>query len=169
MLERKVSLKKFISLFVVMFIIWILMAGFDVQELMVGAIVSGILSYILSSYVNFSFSLNIVPKLILFVLIYIPTLIIELIKANLDVAKRVIDPKLPINPGIVKVPTKVKGDVGKLTLANSITLTPGTISIDVDEENVYVHWIDVQGKTAEEYQNNISSSFEKILGRIFND
>lgn len=145
------------------------MAGFDVQELMMGAVVSIILSYLLSSYVNFSFDLKVIPKLFLFVLLYIPILIIELIKANIDVAKRVLNPKLPINPGIVKVPTSIKGDVGKLVLANSITLTPGTISIDADEDNVYVHWIDVKGSTPEAYQNSISSSFEKVLRRIFND
>lgn len=145
------------------------MAGFDVQELIVGGVVSIILSYILSSYVNFSFDLKVIPKLILFVVLYIPILIIELIKANIDVAKRVLDPKLPINPGIVKVPTKVKGDIGKLVLANSITLTPGTISIDADDENVYIHWIDVKGSSPEEYQKDISSSFEKVLRRIFND
>lgn len=162
-------MKKFISLFLSLLVIWIAIAGINIQELMLGAIVAGILSYILSSYLDFSISFTIIPKLILFILLYIPTLIIELIKANLDVAKRVLDPKLPINPGIVKVPTQVKGEVGKLVLANSITLTPGTISIDADDENVYIHWIDVKGKNSDEYQKNISSSFEKILRRIFND
>lgn len=152
-----------------MFIIWVLMAGFNVQEVIVGAAVSIILSVILSNYVQLSFKLNVVIKLLMFIFMYIPILIIELIKANLDVAKRVLNPNLPINPGIVKVPTKVKSDLGKLTLANSITLTPGTISIDADEENVYIHWIDVKGETAEEHQKHISSSFEGVLGRIFND
>lgn len=145
------------------------MAGVHVQELIVGVVVSLILSYILASYVNFSFGIKAIPKVMLFVLLYIPVLIIELIKANVDVAKRVLNPKLPINPGFVKVPTKLKGDIGKLVLANSITLTPGTISIDVDEENVFIHWIDVKGKTTEEHQKHVSSKFETILGRIFND
>jgi multicomponent Na+:H+ antiporter subunit E len=145
------------------------MAGVHVQELIVGAVVSLILSYILSSYVNFSLDVKSILKVIMFVVLYIPVLILELIKANLDVAKRVLNPKLPINPGIVKVPTRIKGDFGKLVLVNSITLTPGTISIDADEENVYIHWIDVKGATQEAYQKEISGSFEKVLGRIFND
>lgn len=162
-------MKKFISLFLILFVIWISVSGLHIQELMLGAVVAAILSYILSSYLNFSISLKIIPKLIMFLLLYIPNLIIELIKANLDVAKRVLDPKLPINPGIVKIPTQVKGDLGKLVLANSITLTPGTISIDADDENVYIHWIDVKGANSGEYQKNVSSSFEKLLRRIFND
>lgn len=161
------KLKKILSLSLVMFVIWLLMTGFDVQELVVGVIVSLTLAIILGKYVNFSFGLSIVPKLLLFIVLYIPTLIIELIKANLDVAKRVLDPKLPIKPGIVKVPTAIKNDTGKLILANSITLTPGTISIDADDENVYIHWIEVSGDSPEAYQNKISSKFENILRRIF--
>lgn len=163
------NLKKFISLFLILFAIWIFVAGYNIQELILGGIVAAILSYILSGYLNISLNIAIIPKLLIFIIVYIPTLVIELIKANLDVAKRVLDPKLPINPGIVKIPTALKGDVGKLILANSITLTPGTISIDADSENVYIHWIDVKGKNSEEYQSHVSSSFEKILRRIFND
>lgn len=162
-------MKKVISLSLVMFVIWLLLAGVHVQEMIVGAAVSIILSIIISNYIQLSLNLKSLVKLLMFVFMYIPIMVVELIKANVDVAKRVLNPKLPINPGIVKVPTKVKGDLGKLTLANSITLTPGTISLDADEENVYIHWIDVKGKTPEEYQKNISSSFETVLGRIFND
>lgn len=169
MLREVKNLKKFISLFLILFAIWVCVSGLDIQELMLGAVVAAILSYILSSYLDFTFRLNVVPKLVIFLLLYIPNLILELIKANLDVAKRVLDPKLPINPGIVKVPTQIKSEFGKLVLANSITLTPGTISMDADEENVYIHWIDVQGQSPQEYQNKVSSSFEKILRRIFND
>lgn len=162
-------MKKVISLCLVMFGIWILMTGIDIQELIVGLAVSIILSVVLANYINFSFGLSVVPRAVMFIVLYIPVMIIELIKANIDVAKRVLNPKLPINPGIVKVPTKIKGDAGKLVLCNSITLTPGTISLDADEENVYIHWIDVKGQTPEQHQSEISSSFEKVLGRVFND
>lgn len=87
--------------------------------------------------------------------------------ANLDVARRVLSIKIPLNPGIVKVKTDLKSDFGKLTLANSITLTPGTLSIDVEDDYIYIHTIDVKGKTESENQANISGPFEKILGGIF--
>ena len=101
--------------------------------------------------------------------VYIPVLIVALIKANLDVAKRVLNPALPLNPGFVKIPTELNSDLGKLTLANSITLTPGTLSIDADDHSIYIHWIDVQGDSAEAYQANVSSGFEKTLRRVFHD
>lgn len=162
-------MKKFISLFLVLFLLWIFVAGFEASELMLGGIVAVILSYILSGYINVTVSISSVSKIFIFVLTYIPVLIVELIKANLDVAKRVLDPKLPLNPGFVKIPTNIKNDLGKLTLANSITLTPGTLSIDADEDNIYIHWIDVAGDSTDEYQKKVSSAFENILRRIFND
>ncbi|MEA1925553.1 MAG: Na+/H+ antiporter subunit E, partial [Candidatus Altiarchaeota archaeon] len=69
--------------------------------------------------------------------------LLALTKANLDVAYRVITGK--INPGIVKISPGLKTDLGITLLANSITLTPGTLSVEVGEENsLYVHWIDVK-------------------------
>jgi len=52
-------------------------------------------------------------------------------------------------------------------LANSITLTPGTLSIDIVDDYIYVHTVDVKGKNEDENQKEISKSFENILGGIF--
>jgi multicomponent Na+:H+ antiporter subunit E len=106
-------------------------------------------------------------KLVKFIFIYIPVFIWKLILANLDVARRVLSPKIPLKPGIVKVPTGLKGELAKLTLANSITLTPGTLSIDIIDEHIYVHTVEVKGKTEAENQKEISGAFERILGGIF--
>ncbi len=66
-------------------------------------------------------------------------------RANIDVACRVITGK--IRPGIVKVPTGLRNDFGLALLANSITLTPGTLSVDVDEKNnLYVHCINLKSR-----------------------
>lgn len=162
-------MKKHLSLFVVIYLLWLAIAGINVSEMILGGVVALILSYILADYVNAALTAGTIVKTILFIGLYIPTLIIELIKANLDVAKRVLDPKLPLHPGFVKIPTDIKSDVGKLTLANSITLTPGTLSIDADEDNIYIHWIDVKGESKADYQKHVSSKFENILRRISND
>ena len=68
----------------------------------------------------------------------------EMAKANFDVAYRVITGK--INPGIVKITPKLKTDLGATMLANSITLTPGTLTVDIDENtnDLYIHWINVK-------------------------
>ena len=73
------------------------------------------------------------------VLRYLPWLIREVVKANIDVAKRVIDPNLPISPCLFDAPVSQKTDLGQALYANSITLTPGTISVDLDSNVIRVH------------------------------
>ena len=78
---------------------------------------------------------------------------------------------LNINPGIVKIETKLKSDYGLAMLANCITLTPGTIAMDIVEEKgsvyMYIHWIDVKTKEEEEASNIIKGAFEPWVRRIF--
>lgn len=63
----------------------------------------------------------------------------EIVKANIDVARRILDPKLPISPTLVRVKTSQKSELGQVIYANSITLTPGTVSILVSEGSILVH------------------------------
>ncbi|HIE06209.1 MAG TPA: Na+/H+ antiporter subunit E [bacterium (Candidatus Stahlbacteria)] len=100
-------------------------------------------------------------------IIYIPYFIWFMIRANLDVAFRVLHPERPINPGIVKIKTTLKTDTARVFLANSITLTPGTMTCDIDGEYLYIHWIDVQAKDTEGASRIIARPFERILRRIF--
>ena len=159
-------MKTTISTFLVLLAIWVLLTGFNWMEVVLGAAVSLVLAIIISRFVNYSFGFGIILGLIKFIVIYIPVFIFKLVLANIDIAYRVLSPKLPINPGIVKVPTKLKSDFGKFVLANSITLTPGTLSLDVEDDEVIVHWVNVKGKTSGEHQSRISKTFEKLLGGI---
>ena len=70
---------------------------------------------------------------------YVPWLIVQVIRSNLDVARRIVSPKLPIHPSVIHVDAAHHTEVGRVTYANSITLTPGTISLDVSEEAIEVH------------------------------
>ncbi len=101
------------------------------------------------------------------ILLYIPVFTWEMTKANFDVAYRVLHPKLPITPGIVKVKTKIRSEMGKVILANSITLTPGTFTIDLKDEYLYIHWINVRYKDIEKATQEIVGRFEKYLIKIF--
>lgn len=157
---------KYVATFLVLYLVYLLLAGFIVEELIVGAAVSLILTFILAKYVNYKIDLKLPIRLVVFVFLYLPVFIWQLILANLDVAARVLGFKA-LNPGFVKIDTELEGEFAKLTLANSITLTPGTLSIDVDEQNVYIHTVDVKGKTPEENKKEISSLFERILKVVF--
>jgi multicomponent Na+:H+ antiporter subunit E len=100
---------------------------------------------------------------------YVPFFLWECFKANIDVALRILNPGLPINPGIVKVKTTLKSDTGLTFLANSITLTPGTLSVDIDQKEgvLYIHWIDVKSQDINKTTQAIVDRFEHILKKIF--
>jgi multicomponent Na+:H+ antiporter subunit E len=108
-------------------------------------------------------------KRIIWALYYIPLFIWECLKANLDGAWRVIHPDMPINPGIVKIKTALHSDTALMFLANSITLKPGTMAVDIDKENgvLYVHWADVKSQDIKQATELISGKFERVLKRIF--
>ena len=73
------------------------------------------------------------------------------------------DPKMPIRPGIVAIRTTLKSDIGQLMLANSITLTPGTLTVDVSDEYLFIHWINVKSTDVDEAGGLIAGRFEKYL------
>lgn len=82
--------------------------------------------------------------------LYVGVFLKELITANVDVAYRVLAPSMPIEPDVVVVPLRVQTDAAITTIANSITLTPGTLTMDYDEEtnSLYVHGITGQNRQA---------------------
>ncbi|MBI4421067.1 MAG: Na+/H+ antiporter subunit E [Gemmatimonadetes bacterium] len=70
---------------------------------------------------------------------YVPWLLWQIVLANIDVARRILSPKLPIAPRLIRVRAKQKSALGRTIFANSITLTPGTVSVDLDGEDIVVH------------------------------
>jgi len=78
-------------------------------------------------------------ELTLRALVYLPWLLWEIVKANVDVARRVLHPRMPISPRIIRVPASQQTNIGRVIFANSITLTPGTISLRVDDDVITVH------------------------------
>ncbi|MBN2610161.1 MAG: Na+/H+ antiporter subunit E [Bacteroidales bacterium] len=157
-----------IYLFVILMVIWMtLTLSFEKQELFTGIIVSFILSLTLYSTFQIIGFPKVTVKKIIFLCIYIIILFKEIIIANLDVAYRVIHPKMPIKPGIIIIKTELKQDLAKMILANSITLTPGTFTLDIDDDKLLIHWINVKTDNIEEATKIIGARFEKYLKVIF--
>jgi multicomponent Na+:H+ antiporter subunit E len=157
-----------LTAFVVSFVVWLALVGtLNWQELLMGGVLSAIVAafgWRYFSQVGFS---RLTPKKIVYLIAYIPVFFWEMIKANLDVAYRVIHPRMPINPGIVLIKTELKSDSGKLALANSITLTPGTLTMDIEGDSVLVHWINVKCTDTKGATNIIGERFERFLKVIF--
>lgn len=162
--------KSRIILFVLALAVWLFLVWpADYQHLIVGIFVSGFISFMTGDmFVKRPYVLKGISRYFWF-LYYVPLFIWECIKANVDVAYRVAHPDLPIKPGIVKVKTNLKTDTGLTFLANSITLTPGTMSVDIDEEKgiLYIHWINVKEQDTQKATEIIVQVFERILKRIF--
>ena len=91
------------------------------------------------------------------------------VKAHLDVMYRILHPKMPVKPGIIKIPYTVETDYAITSVANSITNTPGTVVVDIDpsEKVYYVHWINVKSPKPEEARKHVSETFEKFSHKIF--
>ena len=110
---------------------------------------------------------RITPKKIAWSIAYTVYLFLSIIKANIDVASRVVRPTIPLNPGIVTIRTGLKSPLGRIILANSITLTPGTLSVEIKDDVLYIHWIDVSSTDREEATAAIAAGFERYLEVIF--
>lgn len=72
-------------------------------------------------------------------LFYWPWLIVEIIKANIDVARAIVRRRMPINPSVIEVKATQETELGQVIYANSITLTPGTVTIAVDKDIMTIH------------------------------
>lgn len=117
----------------------------SLSELVMGVLLAVLTGIIARNFLCRSNSYRLLdPRRFLRLLVYVPgPFFVELLKANLDVAYRIIT--MDIRPGIIRVHTGLKSDLGIFMLANSITLTPGTLSVDIDEEtnDLFIHTIHI--------------------------
>ena len=115
---------------------------------------------------NFIRLLN--PRAWFWAFIYMFVFAWEVFRGGMDVVYRVLHPNMPIHPGIVRVRSKLTSDTGQIVLANSITLTPGTLTVEVAEGGVfYVHWLNVLSTDDEEAAEFVLRRFEWFIKRIF--
>ncbi len=135
-MSRKMWLLAFI-----LFVFWLAMtADLDFRNLLMGIGISLAVA-LLTTYLIFNHIKKISMsgwQLVRF-LKYVPFLFKEIIKANIDVAARVLSPKMPVSPVIINFKFPLKEPLPQIILANSITLTPGTLTVDVKDGIFYIH------------------------------
>ena len=150
------------------FLIWFLLTWPPaLVDLVVGLFFAILVATLLSELYPEQPSAVFDPRRWFWAVLYLPYFFYYCVKANLDVAYRVLHVDMPIRPGIVRVPTTLTSDWAKTFLAASITLTPGTLVVDIDGQDLYVHWINVPKKDRENQARQIASVFEPLLRRIF--
>ena len=135
---------------VVLAALWLLIRGIPLDpRVLAGEVVFGLIVGLPTAFVfrrlyadrfGLGRSLRVTP----YVAVYMGTFLWELVTANVDVAFRVLAPSMPIEPRVIELPLRVESDAAVTTIANSITLTPGTLTMDHDVErnSLYVHAID---------------------------
>lgn len=155
----------FLLTFILMFLSWILLSGkFDLFHLGLGAVSCLLVSYFSSDLLFQTLDMGRLrtqwPRFVL----YIPWLLIQVFKANIHVMKLAFHPRMLdlIDPGIIKFRSKLKGELALVTFANSITLTPGTITVYVtDYGDFEVHAID--RPSAESLPGDMENRIAKVF------
>lgn len=123
-----------------LFTFWIILtATFVVYELVLGAICAALVAVMSFAILAHTIDRRITPIVMLRFPFFALALIWEIIKANLDVALIIISPKLPIDPRIIEYKTYLPDDLPRTVFADSITLTPGTVTLELEEDRLYVH------------------------------
>ena len=163
-------MKSRIAVFIAAFLLWALIDWPpDWQHLVAGIIVAVITAYVTGDLFAVRFDILNYPKKIAAFLNYAVVFIWEMLKANIDVAYRVVHPGLPVSSGIVRIKISLKSESGIALLANSVTLASKTLTVDADAVKgyLYVHCMDMEGKDGIASVVKTVERFERILNRIF--
>ncbi|MBT3346020.1 MAG: Na+/H+ antiporter subunit E [Gemmatimonadetes bacterium] len=133
------ALGRLLSLALILFGTWLLWSGVYQPLIIVFGVASSLFVVWLAARMGVADAegnpVHLIPRLIL----YVPWLVWAIIKANIDVAGRILRPSLPISPRMVKIKATQKDDLGRVVYANSITLTPGTVTVDLQGDELTVH------------------------------
>ena len=151
---------------IAMFIFWILLSG----EFTFILITSGVVASLITAYLSHDIfigkaDLKTETGRVFKFIVYIPWLLWEIILANVEIAYLVLNPKPLVDPQIVRFKNDLKTDLGIVTLAHSITLTPGTVTVDANREEFVIHAIwqkSAEGIISGEMQRKV----KKIEGEV---
>ncbi|NVD38245.1 Na+/H+ antiporter subunit E [Ensifer sp. HO-A22] len=111
--------------------------------------------------------IGLTPRKAFHFLAYTGVFLVELVKANIEMLRYVYSPRIDIRPGIVKVKMPLRSPIGRLALANSIALTPGSLVMNLQGDALFIHWLDVKTTDPDEATRMIIGPFEKHLGAVF--
>ncbi len=163
-------------LFVISFVFWLMLAWpvspvdgrLLTGDILVGVLVAAFVALVMHEIIRVGFIRLVNPRSWFWLFIFTFVFSYYVLKGGLDVSYRILHPRMPIRPGIVKIRSVLETETGRSVLANCITLTPGTLTIDVTEDGVfYVHWINVQSFDEEQAARQVLRRFEWFIKRIF--
>jgi multicomponent Na+:H+ antiporter subunit E len=155
--------------FVFLYAVYVIQSGnYSLNNLVFGLLVALLAFLLLRPMIGGGRAINIaqVPLMLIGMLQYLWYVVVDVIKCGINVAKIVLDPKLPIRPGIVAVKSRRTSDFGTALSAHAITITPGEMVIEIGDDGVmYTHCLDAvsSGEGADGAQANRNRLLDKIL------
>ena len=157
-----------IGLWILLFGLWLVVnATLALPVAIAGAVIAFAVAWIFCGRDALWGGLALTPRAAYHFLAYTGVFLVELVKANLNMLRYVYAPRIDIHPGIVKIHLRLKSPIGRLALANSIALTPGSLVMDVRGDSLFVHLLDVASVDAETATDAIAGPFEKHLEAAF--
>ncbi len=129
-----------LALLLLLFLFWVfLVSSLALHEMVMGAIVSALVVSLAVWLLGRALDPQLKPSVLIRLPLFLLRLSVEIIRANLDVARIILHPRLPVEPAIVKYRTFLEGDLPRTVFADSITLTPGTVTVGLDDDVLRVH------------------------------
>jgi len=159
---------QFLNLWLTLLLIWLIANGtlaFD--TVLTGVVITAAIALAFAAFSRVYSVIRWSPRVIYTYLLYFGVFIEELVKANFNVMRYVFSPHIDIHPGIVEIKTQLQSPMGRLALANSITLTPGTLVVDIRGDSLFIHWINVTAKDPVAATQEVAGRFEKYLKVIY--
>jgi multicomponent Na+:H+ antiporter subunit E len=153
-----------VRLFGTLLLFWLLLSGsLAIESAVVGVILAAAVAGMLGTNLSYLSGYRFTSASFVATVGYAGFFLKELFKANISMATLVLTPSLPVKPAIVRVRTNLRNPVARLLLANSITLTPGTLSVEMKGEWLYIHWVVAEATEVEAATRAIAAGFERYL------
>ena len=158
----------FFWLWVLLTFVWIaISSSLAIESVITGALIAAVLAYMFARRFAIWRRIRFSPKRLYHFIVYTGVFVVELVRANISMMRYVYSPRLSVEPGIVKVKTRLKSPIGRLALANSISLTPGSLVLDIEEDELVIHCLDIGAIDPTNVAETVSGPFETHLEKAF--
>jgi len=158
----------FLWLWLLLTVIWFAAnSSLAIESILSGAAISAVLAWTFVRHFPAWADIRFTPERLIHFVRYTGVFAIEMVRANITMLRYVYAPRIDIDPGIVTIKTRLKTPVGRLALANSIALTPGSLVVDMDGDTLTVHCLDVPTTDTEDATRIIAGPFEDDLEKAF--
>ncbi|MCK4335906.1 MAG: Na+/H+ antiporter subunit E [Candidatus Aenigmarchaeota archaeon] len=148
-----------ILLFLMLWIFWVLLGGMSYEDIVIGGVISAAISAVFGYFFLKEATTGYVKGFFIF-LFYIPYYVYHEILDVFDVSYRILTGK--INPGIVEIPHSHTHDWGITVLSNSITMMPGTLTLEAEPNRIFIHWLNMKKD-----RHKAITRFQRVLKRIW--